>query len=75
MFKHNRKLEIDIDNLQDALETILKRATDNNKWCWHEVRMDRQEKAIAYGAVRDAYLNTYYLLTGVKVDYDDLEKE
>lgn len=75
MFQHNRQRELDIEGIHENLEIILQRAKEHNELCLDHIEkgMGAHDKvAMRHADIRDAYLNAYYLITGINVDYADL---
>jgi hypothetical protein len=75
MFQHNPQRELDIDNIHIYLKTIIERAREHNELCLKHIVMGKgmnDKVALKHAEIRDDYLNEYYLITGISVDYSDL---
>lgn len=74
-FRHNREIEIDTENIHNALEDIIWNATMYNIKAYELCVEDKHSEASVYADLRDVNLSNYEKITGIFVDYGDLQRE
>ena len=72
MYRHSKKVKVDMPAVHEGLEKIMDNARFFHEASLDYIKEEDQNMAWLNATRRDSYLNSYFLITGIKVEPEQL---